>query len=159
MSYDSRRRTGYPRWRPVEAVRVIAIAIACRDNRLLAVEVLDDAGALKGWRPPGGGVNFMELAADAVKREIREELGCDIHIEAALEVFENLYMHHDAKGHEIVFAFEISLSDRTIYARDRLTIKEDEGSTHFAEWVEIDRFLTGRDTLYPAGLAERLPGA
>jgi hypothetical protein len=29
-------------------------------------------------------------------------------------------------------------------------------AAHFAEWVEIDRFLTGRDRLYPAGLAERL---
>jgi hypothetical protein len=45
---------------------------------------------------------------------------------------------------------------RTIHARDRFVIKESKGSAHFAEWIEIDRFLTGRDTLYPAGLAERL---
>jgi len=42
------------------------------------------------------------------------------------------------------------------HARDRFVLKENEGSAHFAEWVEIDRFLTGRDRLYPAGLAERL---
>jgi ADP-ribose pyrophosphatase YjhB (NUDIX family) len=143
-------------WRPGKAVRVVAIAIVRQDNRLLAVEVLDDDGALKGWRPPGGGVKFMEFVADALKREIREELGCDIRIEAALDVFENLYMHHDAKGHEIVFAYEVSLLDGTIYARDRFAIKEDNGGTHFAEWVEIDRFATGRDTLYPLALAKRL---
>jgi ADP-ribose pyrophosphatase YjhB (NUDIX family) len=156
MSDHPGERTGGSRWRPVEAVRVVAIGIARRDNRLLAVEVLDDDGALKGWRPPGGGVNFMELAADALKREIREELGCDLRIEVAPEVFENLYMHHEAKGHEIVFAYEILLLDRKIHARDRFGIKENEGRAHFAEWVEIDRFLTGRDTLYPAGLADRL---
>lgn len=37
-----------------------------------------------------------------------------------------------------------------------LSSRKKEGSAHFAEWVEIDRFLTGRDTLYPAGLVERL---
>jgi ADP-ribose pyrophosphatase YjhB (NUDIX family) len=156
MSDHSGERTGGSRWRPVEAVRAVAIGIARRDDRLLAVEVLDNDGALKGWRPPGGGVNFMELAADTLKREIREELGCDVRIEGAPEVFENLYMHHEAKGHEIVFAYEISLLDGTIHSRDRFVIKENEGSAHFAEWVEIDRFLTGRDTLYPAGLAGRL---
>jgi hypothetical protein len=60
MSDHSGERTGGSRWRPVEAVRVVAIGIARRDDRMLAVEVLDDDDALKGWRPPGGGVDFME---------------------------------------------------------------------------------------------------
>jgi ADP-ribose pyrophosphatase YjhB (NUDIX family) len=156
MSHESGERNSGLQWRPIEDIRVVAIAIARRDGHLLAVEVLDDDGTLKGWRPPGGGVKFMELAADALKREIREELGCEIRIEGSPEIYENLYHHHEANGHEIIFAYHISIPEKAIYARNRFTIKEDGGSTHFAEWVEVDRFLTGRDTLYPAGLAERL---
>jgi len=28
-------------------------------------------------------------------------------------------------------------------------MEEDDGSTHLVEWVELDGFLTGRETLYP----------
>jgi ADP-ribose pyrophosphatase YjhB (NUDIX family) len=156
MPRGSRDRADVRRWRPIESIRAIAIAIARRDDRLLVVEVLDDDGVLKGWRPPGGGLNFMELAADALRREIREELGCEIRIEGAPAIYENLFIHRGAKGHEIIFAYEICLLDGTIHARDRFAIEEEGGGAHFAEWVDIERFATGRDTLYPPALAERL---
>jgi len=45
-------------WRPEQRVRVVAIGIACRRDELLVMWVEDDAGALKGARPPGGAVEF-----------------------------------------------------------------------------------------------------
>ena len=49
-----------------------------RDGRLLAVEVLDDAGRVKGVRPLGGTVEFGEKAELAVVREFQEELGITV---------------------------------------------------------------------------------
>ena len=63
----------------------------------------------------------------------------------------------DAKGHEIVLPMR-SHSWIGRSCAGSVHHQGSKGSTHFAEWVEIDRFLTGRDTLYPAGLAERLSG-
>ena len=53
-------------WRPKPAIRVIAIGLHWRDDRLLAVEVNDDHGAVKGVRPLGGGVEFGETWRDAL---------------------------------------------------------------------------------------------
>ncbi|MBV9433776.1 MAG: NUDIX domain-containing protein [Hyphomicrobiales bacterium] len=59
-------------------MRLVAVGIARRDGRLLVVEVLDDDGNRKGWRPPGGGVKFLELTGNALRREMREELACKL---------------------------------------------------------------------------------
>jgi hypothetical protein len=47
-------------WRPSQNIRVIAIGLNWRGDRLLAVEVLNDEAKLKGVRPLGGGVEFGE---------------------------------------------------------------------------------------------------
>jgi 8-oxo-dGTP pyrophosphatase MutT (NUDIX family) len=145
-------------WRPVAAIRAVAIGLARRDRQLLVVEVLDEQGRRKGWRPPGGGMHFMETSAAALKREILEELGCGIEIAGDPAVCENLYQHAGAPGHEIVFVYAMSLLDASIYAQDRLHLREDDGTVHRLEWIEIERFRSGRETLFPDGLVARLSG-
>jgi ADP-ribose pyrophosphatase YjhB (NUDIX family) len=95
---DSTTDTPGVRWRPVPRVRPLALGLVRRDRRLLLVEVRDDAGCLKGWRPLGGGIEFGERAAEAVAREFREELAVEIAIEGTPEVYENLYEHEGARG-------------------------------------------------------------
>jgi hypothetical protein len=65
-------------WRPHPMIRVKALGLHWRGGRLLAMEVLDDAGRVKGVRPLGGTVEFGETAEAAVIREFREELGFDV---------------------------------------------------------------------------------
>jgi hypothetical protein len=62
-------------WRPAPRIRVKALGLHWRGDRLLAAEVLDDAGHVKGVRPLGGTVEFGETAEMAVIREFQEELG------------------------------------------------------------------------------------
>jgi ADP-ribose pyrophosphatase YjhB (NUDIX family) len=145
-----------PVWRPKAQIRAVAIGIVERDEAILVVHVPDDTGALKGCRPPGGGVEFMETAAVALAREFREELGCAIAVTAGPLVIENLYEHHGAPGHEIVFVHRVRLLDPTLYARDAILVAEDNGKVHRAEWVALDRFRSGEIALFPAGLLERL---
>lgn len=56
------------------------IGLAKRKGRLLVCEVLNDEGILKGWCPLGGGIEFGESAEAALRREIQEELECDVQI-------------------------------------------------------------------------------
>ncbi|MGE4061969.1 MAG: NUDIX hydrolase [Rhodospirillaceae bacterium] len=143
-------------WRPDSRIRLKAIGLAKREGRLLVCEVRDDANLLKGWIPPGGGVEFGETAEAALRREIREELGIECAVCGAPTIFENLYEHEGAKGHEIVFAFPIMIPDPGISAKQRFLYLESDGNHHFAEWIEIERFHDGTETLFPSGIGALL---
>jgi hypothetical protein len=54
-------------WRLHSHIRVVAIGLHWRNDRLLAAEVRDDAGRIKGVRPLGG--------EDRVRRELAGRAG------------------------------------------------------------------------------------
>ncbi len=143
-------------WRPTNTIRGKAIGIAKQNNRILVCEVLNDEGVLKGWVPLGGGIEFGETAQQALTREIQEEIGSTIQVIGPPSVFENIFDHHGTKGHEIVFAFSINLDRKEIYARTRFQISEHRGSTHWVEWVLIERFQKQEALLFPPGILQRL---
>lgn len=143
-------------WRPHNKIRGKVIGLAKHENRLLVCEVINDDGVLKGWCPLGGGIEFGENAEEALKREINEELGCNLEIIGEPIVCENIFEHHGVQGHEIIFAFPIKLSDEKIYAKNRFQIYEDKGSIHWVEWIPIDRFKRKEAILFPSILSERL---
>jgi 8-oxo-dGTP pyrophosphatase MutT (NUDIX family) len=143
-------------WRPPSIVRPIAIGLIRRGDDLLLMAVRSDDGAIKGYRPLGGSIEFGERAADALKREFVEELGLSLSEPTLLTVLENLYSHHGAAGHEIVFVFEAALTDETAYRTERFSF-EDGGVRNDVEWVALARFLSGEAALFPTGLLDHLP--
>jgi len=143
------------KWRPPPRIRVVAVGIPLRGDQILVFKVWADDGTLKGVRPLGGAVEFTETALVALRREFREELGCDIEIEGSATVLENLFTHEGAPGHEIVFCYPITLLDKTLYERDRWRI--DEGKvTNELEWIDLARLAAGEIALFPVGLIEAL---
>jgi ADP-ribose pyrophosphatase YjhB (NUDIX family) len=143
-------------WRPPNRIRGKVIGLAKHDNKLLVFEVLDDQGNLKGWCPIGGGIEFGEKAEEALIREINEELKCNVTITGKPIVCENIFEHHGSTGHEIIFAFSIKLSDQKIYSNTRFQICEERGSTHWVEWVPIERFEKSESILFPSILINKL---
>lgn len=139
-----------PIWRPPAIVRPIAVGVVWRGDDLLVMAVTDDSGAIKGWRPLGGAIEFGERAADAVRREFAEELGAEIVEPRLIDVMENIYQHERATGHEIVFVFETRFAEETMLRRDRFVYDEGTGPVA-AAWVGIDRF-DDRAPLFPLGL-------
>lgn len=108
-------------------------------------------------RPLGGAVEFGELAVDALRREIREELHAEIVEPVQLGVLENIFMYQGQPGHEIVIVFDATFADPTHYDKDTLPIHEEEIWDGPARWVDVGEGLTF--ALYPDGLAELLQGA
>jgi 8-oxo-dGTP pyrophosphatase MutT (NUDIX family) len=143
-------------WRPPSIVRPIAIGIIRRREELLLMAVRNDNGAIKGWRPLGGAIEFGEAAADALRREFAEELGLGITEPLLLTVLENLYSHYGTAGHEIVFVFEARFADDVHYSREAFSF-EDGGVRNEVQWVAISHFLRGEAALFPDGLLKHLP--
>jgi len=147
-------------WRPHPYIRVVAIGLHWRDGRLLAAEVLDDAGRIKGVRPLGGEIEFGESWQAALVREFREELGIDIRITGEPRVMENIFVHEGATGHEVMFVAEVAFPDGAFSGKEQIDFREDNGDEITARWFDLDELdVEGRPSLYPTGLKDMLRGS
>jgi 8-oxo-dGTP pyrophosphatase MutT (NUDIX family) len=146
-------------WRPHSHIRVVAIGLHWRGGRLLAAEVRDDAGRIKGVRPLGGEIEFGESWRAALMREFNEELGIDITITGEPLMMENIFMHEGATGHEVMFISEVAFPDGAFRDQDRIDFREDNGEQIIARWFDLDDLdVEGGPSLYPTGLKDLLLG-
>lgn len=106
-------------------------------------------------RPLGGRIEFGELAADALRREIREELHAEIDRPELLGVLENLFVYLGEPNHEIVFVFDARFRDPSLFERHEIPIAEDVWLEP-ATWVRLSSLGSGGTPLYPNGLLELL---
>ena len=143
-------------WRPPQQIRVKVIGLAWRGDRLLAAEVEDDGGRIKGVRPLGGSIEFGETREEALHREIREELETEIRIVGPWHLLENIFEHHGAIGHEFIFAAEMELVESSLYQRDEIHYSEHDGTAATARWFGRDMLRNAGMELYPTGLEKML---
>ncbi|MEO0918388.1 MAG: NUDIX domain-containing protein, partial [Pseudomonadota bacterium] len=133
-----------------------ALGVVVREAKTLVAAIYDDTGAVKGWRPLGGNIEFGERAEQTVCRELREELRADVRVIGQLGIFENVYRHHGAIGHEIVFAFHVALTKPGLAEAEAFVV-EDEGVRFEAAWVPVADFHAGRETFFPQDLLPLVP--
>lgn len=143
-------------WRPSQSIQVKVIGIVAHKGRLLAAEVYNDAGEVKGIRPLGGHVEFGETREVALRREFMEELGVEIDITSSWRMFENLYEHEGQVGHEYILAASIGLMDASLYTTDRMVFSEDSGAESIARWFSVKECKRGEIALFPDGLIDIL---
>ena len=145
-------------WRPAQRITIKALGLHWREGRLLASEVRDDAGTLKGIRPLGGHVEFGERWQDTLCREFREELGIAVTITGAPIFLENIYRHEDMLGHEMIIAAEIEFPNGAYAGVRDISFREDNDTEHVARWYGVDELLANDIALFPNGLFETLFG-
>jgi 8-oxo-dGTP pyrophosphatase MutT (NUDIX family) len=121
-------------------IRVIAICIFRRNNRILVFEGFDAVKGSPYYRPLGGGIEPGETSEAALIREIREEINQAITDLRLLGVLENIFTVEQRMGHEIVFVYDGRFCDEQIYDLASLTIQEDSGETLRALWRDLDSF-------------------
>ena len=136
-------------------IRVIAIGLFRRDGKLLAVDSRDPATGKRFCRPVGGRIEFGEPAAEALAREVAEELGERIRDAELLAVLENHFEYGGARGHEVVFVFACDFENPAVYERRELSVAGDGSSeARVARWYPIQSLAVGDPPLYPVGLLE-----
>ncbi len=74
-AYTGRRQPGSP---PPLATRCGAVAVICRGDRLLVIRRAATVEAPGTYCFPGGAIEPGESEPDALRRELREELGVDV---------------------------------------------------------------------------------
>jgi ADP-ribose pyrophosphatase YjhB (NUDIX family) len=142
-------------WRPPQRIRAIAVALIYRGTDVLVMAVKDDNGAVKGWRPLGGAIEFGESAEEAVAREFLEEIGSSVRCIQQLCVLENLYSHEGTRGHEVVFTFEAELLGSELEPAINSWFV-DGGVTNHVAWRPVSEFVEGTQRLFPEKLVSYL---
>ena len=131
------------------SIRLIVICVFRCHGRILVAPGFDEVKRERFFRPLGGAIEFGELAVEALRREIREELGLEIRDPVQLGVIENRFEYNGRAHHEVVFVFDAAFIDAGAYAEPALTIRE-PGWDGPAEWLDVSDPLEA--TLYPTGL-------
>lgn len=129
-----------------------AAAIVLRDNAVL----LHRADGDPFWALPGGRVDAGDCAAEAVVRELREELGTAVRPQRLVWVVENFFRHGGEARHEVglYFLAEALPGSPLLDAPGPYEGREGSRPLTFA-WFPIDR-LHQLD-LRPAFIADALP--
>jgi ADP-ribose pyrophosphatase YjhB (NUDIX family) len=133
-------------------IRPLALGIFRHAGRLLVFEGYDAIKRETFYRPLGGGIEFGETGAQALAREIREEIGAEVMNVCYLGLCENIFTYAGETGHEIVLLYEADLADKSLYERDDLQAVEPGGVTFRVLWKPLSDFADDRVPLYPDGL-------
>jgi ADP-ribose pyrophosphatase YjhB (NUDIX family) len=133
-------------------IRTVVLCVLRREDSVLVCRDVDRVSGQRWHRPPGGGVEFGERAEQALRREIREELGTEIADPRLLGVIENLFVFEGREGHEIVFVYAATAADPGLYAAEEIGITESDGTRHEAVWLPLSDFDDPRAPVYPPGI-------
>lgn len=126
--------------KPPEHIRVIAICVFRHGDKILVFEHFDTVKGTPFYRPLGGAVEFGETTGQAIKREIKEEIGLEVTGLKLLDIIENIFTLNGGTGHEIVYVYDGQFTDASVYARESFPMQEDNGDIYKVSWRSLDSF-------------------
>ncbi len=134
-------------------IRVKVICLFEQQGQFLLAEGYDPTKDEHYLMPIGGGVDFGERSEDAIRREVREEIGIEIQNLRLLNVIENLFTFDGIAGHEIVFVYQADLSAPLSSLRG----VESNGMAFNLLWLTQTEIQNLGWPVYPAGLLDLQP--
>ena len=129
-------------------IRAISLCLFRHDGKVLVSYGFDSVKQEPFCRALGGGVDFGETSQDAAIREIKEELGADITDVEFLGVLESIFDYEGKLHHEIVFVYDASFVDKTLYQKPELEGREGN-QTFIARWRSLNNLRIENPRLVP----------
>jgi len=141
-------------------IRPIVICVVLDNERIFVSEDIDPTKGETFYRPLGGGIEYSERSADAVVRELREEIGAELADVRCLGMLENVFTYNGEIGHELVIVYKAQFVDQSLCGRERVEGWDgvDGKQPMIAMWKPLAFFAAGHAPLYPDGLLELLAG-
>ena len=136
---------------PSKRIRPLAICVFHRNGRILVSKSYDQVKHETFYRPLGGGIEFGETSAQAVEREIQEEIGAKVTKLRLLGTLENIFTYLGAPGHEIVQVYDAEFVDQALYKSASIPGTESNGQPLETVWQGLESF-SAKMPLYPNGL-------
>ncbi len=128
-----------------------AVAVIIENGRVL----LHREESQDYWSLPGGRCVLKECTADAVRREMREELSIEVKVERLLWIIENFFRHEGMSYHELGFYHLVSLpADRPPSIDEECFEGDEEGMRLVFRWFDVDALENVE--LYPTFLRASL---
>jgi 8-oxo-dGTP pyrophosphatase MutT (NUDIX family) len=143
-----------------QRIRTLALGIFWDKGRILVNESYDSVKKQRYYRSLGGGIEFGETGAEALARELKEELNAEIANVRYLFTLENFFTYEGSQGHEIVLFYDATFIDESLYQRDVIHGVEDNEEPILASWKSLDAFGKngGGLILYPDSFLDALKG-
>ncbi|MFB4414247.1 NUDIX hydrolase, partial [Pantoea sp. ANP04] len=109
-------------------IRALALCVFHHQGKILVNQFVDADTQQTLFRPLGGGIDFGEHSAQAIVREVQEELGQSINNLRLIGTLESLFVYDGKPGHEIVQVYDACFEDATVYQRAQLDAQESDGA-------------------------------
>ncbi len=137
-------------------IRPVALCVFQHEGRILVAKGRDRSNGAAFYRPLGGGIRFGETGAQALVRELREELEEEICALRYLGTLESIFHYRDRPRHELLRIYDAEFVDRSAYERPFLQAHEGERRIR-ARWLAPSAL--GDAPLVPEGLPALLQPA
>ena len=138
-----------------KGVKVKAICVFRHGDRLLVIEQVERGTGQTILKMPGGNVELGETTYACAVREVREELGAEIHDVDRIGVIENIFRAGGELRHQIVFVYRATFDDPSVYNAKSLPVVEGK-KQYIALWRLVSELYQARAVLRPQGLLDLL---
>lgn len=122
-------------WVPPKNIRAHVQGIFQRGDEILVCRITNHDESLKGYRAPGGGIEFGEPSTQALIREMREEIGQEITILKPLGATESIFTYEGHPGHEIVMFYLAEFKNPEVYKQEKIPYAEPNREWDYMLWL------------------------
>lgn len=138
------------------SIRPLALCIFRNEDKILVKEGIDVENQEVIFQPIGGLLHFGEYSWEAIRREIRDELGEEIKNLTFLGPSEQVSRRGESPEHAIVFMFEGEFADADPYQKQELEGRDQHGQAFRAVWKSLKELRRKKARLYPAGILDMI---